>query len=299
MPKIPGAKFYPAHPSNYWKGRGGYSIKYFTVHHTAGFESSLKGLYQNPARDGSATFFAGDNHYEQYLDTLDTPWTNGNTRSNRESLTCETRGLWMNGYKDGSTLKQLEEIMYQCLLLYPNLKLQYHKDVSNKPTACPADLKDKGYAKQAWDRAQTRVKAKKAEKDVEMLTNLNHMKAMWRQFLGRDPRQDEINGYLGKRTYAYTLDKLYRARLDLRNRIKLIGELQEQITSLKAQIAALGSRPTKDQYQKLVGDMESAMQKLEEAQEKIKDLENEPPVDEREVVEGWFKRLWDSLFNRK
>ena len=36
--RIPGIRgFYPAHPSNYWKGRAGHAIKYFAVHHTAGF----------------------------------------------------------------------------------------------------------------------------------------------------------------------------------------------------------------------------------------------------------------------
>lgn len=231
MSRIPGAKWYPADTSNYWKGRGGYTIKYFTVHHTAGFEETLRFLYQNPARDGSATFFAGDNHYEQYLDTKDTPWTNGNSRSNRESLTCETRGLWQNGYKDGTTLKQLEEVMYQCLKLYPNLKLTYHKDVSNKPTACPADLKDKGYAEDCWNRAKARIAAEAPiKKGVdEMLTNENHMKAMWRQFLGRDPNSSEKKAYLGKRTYAYTLDKLYRARKDLRSFIAANEAQKKQI----------------------------------------------------------------------
>lgn len=158
MAKIKQFPFYPAHSSNYTKGREGRSIKYFTVHHTAGFEASLKALWQNPDRNGSSHFFAGDTHSEQYVDTDDTAWTNNNWLSNTESITCETRGDWRNGYRDGTTLGQLKEIMYQCLKLYPNLSLNYHRDVSRTYTVCPADLKDKGYALEQWNAAKNRIK---------------------------------------------------------------------------------------------------------------------------------------------
>lgn len=150
--------FYPADASNYTRGRGGRSIKYFTVHHTAGFEATLRYLWGNPARNGSSHFFAGDNSSEQYVDTVDTAWTNGNWQSNQESITCETRGDWRNGYRDGTTLNQLAEVMYRCLKAYPNLKLTYHQDVSDQSTACPADLKHKGYALECWNKAKNRIK---------------------------------------------------------------------------------------------------------------------------------------------
>lgn len=152
------AGFYPAHPSNYQAGRGGRSIKYFTVHHTAGFESTLRYLWANANRGASSTFFAGQGYYEQYVDTSDTPFTNGNFVSNQESITCETRGDW-RGYYDQSTLNTLEELMYQCLKVWPHLILTYHQDVSSVYTLCPADLKNKGYALQAWNRAKARLNA--------------------------------------------------------------------------------------------------------------------------------------------
>lgn len=158
MAKIKKFPFYPAHVSNYTRGREGRAPKYLTVHHTAGFENTLRYLWQNPDRNGSSHFFAGDTHSEQYVDTVDTAWTNGNWRSNTESITIETRGDWRNGYKDGTTLNQLAEIMYQILKVYPNLKLQYHMDVSDKSTLCPADLKHKGYALAQWNIAQNRIK---------------------------------------------------------------------------------------------------------------------------------------------
>ncbi len=150
------AGFYPAHTSNYQAGRGGRSIKYFTVHHTAGFESTLRYLWANANRGASSTFFAGQGYYEQYVDTNDTPYTNGNFVSNQESITCETRGDW-RGYYDQSTLDTLQELMYQCLKVYPNLILTFHQDVSSVFTECPADLKNRGYANAVWNNAKARI----------------------------------------------------------------------------------------------------------------------------------------------
>jgi len=153
--------FYQAHSSNYQAGRGGRSIKYFTVHHTAGFESTLRYLWANANRGASSTFFVGQGYYEQYVDTNDTPYTNGNFVSNQESITCETRGDW-RGYYDQSTLNTLQELMYQCLKVYPNLILTFHQDVSSVYTLCPADLKNKGWALNVWNNAKARIASENA-----------------------------------------------------------------------------------------------------------------------------------------
>lgn len=156
--KLPNIPFYPAHWSNYTKGRTS-PIRKFTIHHSAGWEDTLRYLWQNADRNASSTFWVGrtPGAIEQYVDTDDTQWTNGNFISNSESITVETRGDW-RGYYDQVTLDNLTELMYRCLKLYPNLALNYHKDVSTTGTLCPADLKDKGYAQVCWDKAQNRIK---------------------------------------------------------------------------------------------------------------------------------------------
>lgn len=155
--RIPGAKgFYQAHASNYSKGRGGQPIRYFTVHHMAYIADSLRNLWQDPNRNASSHLGAFQGYFEQYVDTDDTAWTNGNFTSNQQSITCETRGDWRFGFYDQATLNGLTEAMYQTLKKYPNLQLTYHMDISQ--TACPADLKHKGYAKACWDKAKNRIK---------------------------------------------------------------------------------------------------------------------------------------------
>lgn len=160
--KLSIAKFYQAHYSNYTVGRN-LPIRKFTVHHSAGWEATLRHLWADPARNGSSTFWVGNvlGAIEQYLDTKDTPWTNGNFTSNSESLTCETRGDW-RGYYDAITLKNLENLMYECLKIWPHLVLEFHMDVSRTATLCPADLKHKGHALAAWNRAKARIAAKPA-----------------------------------------------------------------------------------------------------------------------------------------
>ena len=150
--KLSIAQFYQAASSNYSRGRE-QPIRYVTIHHSAGWENTLRYLWANPSRNGSSHFWVGNlaGQIEQYVDTDDTAWTNGNWRSNNESLTIEVRGDW-RGYYDKGTLDNLEKLLVEIRKRFPNVGIEYHKDVSDKITLCPADLKDKGWARQTWDR---------------------------------------------------------------------------------------------------------------------------------------------------
>lgn len=151
--KIAGVPFYQANINNYTPGRTR-PIRKLTIHHSAGWENTLRYLWADPNRNGSSHFWVGNqpNQIEQYVDTADTAWTNGNWNSNCESITVETRGDW-RGYYDQPTLDNLYALMVKLLPIYPQLLVEYHMDVSTKITLCPADLKHKGYAKAEWDKA--------------------------------------------------------------------------------------------------------------------------------------------------
>lgn len=149
MAKLQGVPFYQANGTNYSPGRE-QPIRYITIHHSAGWEQTLRYLWADPNRNASSHFWVGNAHMEQYVDTNDTAWTNGNWRSNSESITIEVRGDW-RGYYDQATLDNLGRLLYKLRQLYPNVQIEYHKRVSDKITLCPADLYDKGYAKVVWD----------------------------------------------------------------------------------------------------------------------------------------------------
>ena len=151
--RVAGVPFYPANGSNYTPGRGGNVVKYITIHHSAGWENTLRYLWADPNRNGSSHFWVGNNpgQIEQYVDTDDTAWCNGNWTSNQQSISIEVRGDW-RGYYDQTTLNNLETLLTALRRAYPSASITYHKDVSSTFTLCPADLKDKGWAKTVWDK---------------------------------------------------------------------------------------------------------------------------------------------------
>lgn len=153
--KLSIARFYPAHSSNYTVGRT-LPIRIVTVHHTAANNQTLRYLWADPARNGSSHFFVRQDAIEQYVDTNDTAWTNTCWPSNCESISIEVNGNWQNGYYNQATLDKLTELFVALRKNYPDVIMSYHMDEAarcSKTTACPCDLKHKGYAKIAWDKA--------------------------------------------------------------------------------------------------------------------------------------------------
>lgn len=155
------AQFFSAAASNFTRGREGQPIKFITIHHSAGWEATLRYLWADPNRNGSSHFWVGNlpGQIEQYVDTNDTAWTNGNWRSNTQSITIEVRGDW-RGYYDQQTLDNLELLLRELRKNYPAVAIEYHQDVSDKMTLCPADLKHKGYARQVWDKVSAWLQPK-------------------------------------------------------------------------------------------------------------------------------------------
>lgn len=188
------ATFYPANTANYTKGRQGNSVDRITVHHTAGFESSLKALYENPQRQGSAHFFVHPTKIEQYVDTNDTAWTNGNFSSNLRAITIEVRGDW-RGYYDQATLDSLKRLFSELRKHYPNARLTYHMDESDKATACPADLKNKWYALRVWNESLTQ--------GAEMFNNDTEVKEAYMLLRGNEGSAGERAGWINQSKQAF------------------------------------------------------------------------------------------------
>lgn len=147
------ASWYPAHSSNQTAGRGGNSVDRITIHHTAANNTTLRYLWADPARNGSSHFFVSGTVIEQYVDTDNTAWTNGNFASNQKSISIEVNGDWRFGYYNQSTLNQLQKLLVEVRRHFPSARITYHMDESTKSTLCPADLKHKGYALQVWNNA--------------------------------------------------------------------------------------------------------------------------------------------------
>lgn len=151
--KLSIASWYAAAPTNQTAGRGGNSVDRITIHHTAANNQTLRYLWADSARNGSSHFFVSDSVIEQYVDTDNTAWTNGNFDSNQRSITIETNGDWRNGYHNQGTLNNLKRLLVELRRHYPHTRITYHMDESSTITLCPADLKHKGYALTEWNNA--------------------------------------------------------------------------------------------------------------------------------------------------
>lgn len=268
--KLSIAQFYPANQANYDKGRQGNAVDRITVHHTAGMDNSLKALYENPARQGSAHFFVHPSKIEQYVDTNDTAWTNGNFSSNLRAITIEVRGDW-RGYYDQATLDNLRRLFAELRKAYPNARLTYHMDESLKATACPADLKHKGYALREWNASVIQV-----TQGEEMFNNDAEVQDAYMLLRGNVGTSGERAGWIGKSKQSFFKVALPEA-----------NGYRQQLADVKQALANEQAKPPKEVVKEVIKIVEKPVEVIKTE-----------PVDEKVVVEGVLKRFWQSLFKK-
>lgn len=282
--KLSLATFYPANTANYTKGRQGNAVDRITVHHTAGFENSLKALYENPKRQGSAHFFVHPSKIEQYVDTNDTAWTNGNFSSNLRAVTIEVRGDW-RGYYDQPTINNLRKLFTELRKLYPNARLTYHMDetLPTKPTACPADLKHRGWALKAWNESIV-TSPTITNQGEEMFKTQEEVAEAYLMLRGVRGTAAEEKSWIGQPKQRFF--QVAKAEADAYRR---------QLAEVKAALINEQSKPPKE----IVKEVEKIVEKPVEVI-KIHEVIKEVPaqVDEKQVVTNWLKRIWESLFKR-
>lgn len=277
--RFPLATFFPANPANYTKGRQGNTVDRITVHHTAGMESTLKGLYENPKRQGSAHFFVHPQKIEQYVDTADTAWTNGNFSSNLRAITIEVRGDW-RGYYDQATLDNLRILFAALRREHPNARLTYHMDESQKGTLCPADLKHKGYALREWNAANIMANPPTKGTGGSEVADRNQVNNIYRGVLMRAGDEGGLSNYTGRNANQIVAEMLAsQERVALESRIKAHEAFYNTYAN---QIGELSSRPTKQQLEQLGEQLKREAEKVQAKEEELARVKANPEV--REVI---------------
>jgi outer membrane murein-binding lipoprotein Lpp len=217
--------FYPAHPSNYTAGRGGKSIKYFTIHHIAGAPQTLRYLWADPNRNGSSHYGVFPTKIEQYVSEKNTAWTNGNFSSNQESITIENYGTWLNGYRNDQVLAQLKKLLTDLHKRYPHAKLNFHQDVSLKPTACPGELRH--HATRIFNEITNQTGG-------TMFENDSQIQAMYYLIRGKNATSAEVAGWRGKKIMDFAMNRY--AKQEVANREAHTANLAKQVTTLTTQV---------------------------------------------------------------
>lgn len=139
----------PASPNNYDASRK--TIDMIVIHHAASTSfDSIGQAFAQPTRQVSAHYGVGrDNNVDQYVDEKCTAWHAANYPVNQRSIGIENVNA--GGAPDwkvaGSTLNTLVELVTDVVRRNPAIgtlvvdkNLFGHKDVSQKPTACPVQL---------------------------------------------------------------------------------------------------------------------------------------------------------------
>lgn len=154
----------PASSSNYDTSRK--PIKKVVIHHAAStsFES-IGQVFANPNRGASAHYGVGrDNNVDQYVPEKFTAWHCGNYPVNQESIGIENVNSsgapnWDVAPETKNTLVELVTDIVRrnpgIGKLVVGVNLFGHKDVSQKPTACPVQLE--GFLQELADRVNAAV----------------------------------------------------------------------------------------------------------------------------------------------
>lgn len=145
--------FIPAHPSNYYQGRGGNSIRYIVMHYTAndGDTAAGNGSYFSGAnRQASAHYFVDENNVVQTVKDADAAWHCGGSLesahhplhgacTNRNSIGIEMCSDKVNGKYviTSATVARAAELARYLMKRYniPADRVARHYDVTGK--ACP------------------------------------------------------------------------------------------------------------------------------------------------------------------
>lgn len=136
----------PAYEGNYTKGRSGRTIEAITIHHMAGRLTAEQcgSIFQQVGRCGSSHYGIGyDGKIAQYVDEVDTAWTNSNWDSNCKSVTIETSDNDSSWYVNDTTLNSLIKLVADVAkrnnlgTLVPGKNLTWHSMFTS--TTCPGD----------------------------------------------------------------------------------------------------------------------------------------------------------------
>ncbi len=179
----------PAAQGNYKTGRRN-PISRITFHHIVGSAESAITKFQTPGVQVSATYVIGsDGAIYQCVREEDTPFTDANADSNSRSITIEHAGPPYTEAMYNASVALVADLIDR----YGITDFKRHRDVSDKPTACPGNLDVEWIIKQA--------------KEKDML-DAPHQAALFVAFLGRLPEEEEVDRDVGKKTTEAMINEL-------------------------------------------------------------------------------------------
>jgi hypothetical protein len=135
-------KWIGAHSNNYGS-RYNNKIQFVILHWIVGSLESCDATFQSPTRLASAHYGVGDNDIHQYVKEEDCAWHAGNLLVNRQSIGIENEGgpnLPITEATYNTLAELVKDICSRYQIPVDRQHIKGHKEVSDKPTACPGTL---------------------------------------------------------------------------------------------------------------------------------------------------------------
>lgn len=126
--------------TNYRKGRT-HAIDQITFHHIVGDAAAAIARFKIQGEEASSTFVISSTGKIYQLVALgDTPYTDANALSNSRAITIEHAGGHASVPYTEAMYNASAQLVAWLLTQYPITRFMRHRDVSDKPTACPGTL---------------------------------------------------------------------------------------------------------------------------------------------------------------
>ncbi|MEM3077631.1 MAG: peptidoglycan recognition family protein [Candidatus Nitrosotenuis sp.] len=138
-------EFIEAHPNNFQRGRAGKPILYVIIHTIVGSVNSAVATFQNPNRIASAHYVIGVNRQVKMVREEDTAYHAGNFDINQKSIGIEHEDNARPYDPRPDALYEISanlvaDICKRHAIPINRERIRMHREVSLRPTACPATL---------------------------------------------------------------------------------------------------------------------------------------------------------------
>lgn len=276
---------------NFTVGRGGKKIEFIVVHWIVGDVSAADAVFRNAAYQTSAHYAVQTGTVHQYVKEGDTAWHAGNFDINQRSIGIEHRG-GPNLPIDAGTYEQSAQLIADICRRYgKRFPLRKHSEF--KATQCPGTLD--------LNRINRRVD-ELLNQGVSMPATAQDIENIYQRNLGRSGNGDSGAASRVGKPYKTMNEEVYNSSEAKAYRAAVAARLAAA-EALKAQVAELSTRPTKEQLQQALDVANAAQAKADQAEAKLeaeraKATEDTKTLDQGAAAAQGFWAFLQSLLNR-
>ena len=250
---------------NYWQGRN-QPVREIVIHWMVGTLASTDATFQNTATSTSAHYGVENSVVHKYVEETNAAWHA--LQANPWTIGIEHSAAPGRAASDATYATSIELCADICRRygLNPDVAIVPHSKYVNTQCCGTVDI----------DRIKRGVK----QGGVEMVSDANHLHALFRAFRGRGAETSEINAYVGKISYDTMIEALDSG-----------PERQKAFSWL-----SIGRQATTDKWDQQIYGIQSVVKNLNEriAQMTVQMEELRKDTSNKELADALQKRLDDT-----